>query len=1082
MIGLLQDPRLREYDILAVQEPWRNQDNSEGYNPASSPFHLVEKTSKSTRTALYINKRIPLSAWDEIYKSEDLIVIRIWTKERQAVYIYNVYNPPISHSDQQLPEVLAKLNELLVAHQHQGDSVILGDFNLHHPLWNHISYPRHHYIADDLLEIVSGVEARLATPRGIVTRDCQRGPNRERTTIDLLFSTLETIEGCRIAKELDHGSDHQPVQSIFLLRDKVATPPPVPKRVWKELDTETFLTALDTKVPNLDKRILYTKEDIDRYVQDLQEGLREAVVASVPLRKGSVYDKGFWTTECLVAVKTTRYFRRSYTRQPTLENWNLFVKQRNSKGKVLAKAKRDFYRQRVHEITGKQPWSLYKWAKRRAQGQSTPISLPTLSKDGIKAISVEEKSTLLRQEAFPAPREATLIDIQTARYPTPLDTPDEISNDEIKHASLRTKSDKAAGPDQIPNRVIHILARHRDSLLKTLFQACWDLAYHPIAFHKAVTVFLRKHGKGDYTDPAAYRPIALLSTLGKVLESIVSTRLRDLAETHTLLPDSQYGARPGRSTETALFQIIEKIRAVQSVNLIPSLLALDVQKAFDNVSHERLLHDLQKRRVPTKIIEWIKSFLSNRFTSIRIADFTSEEEEITTGIPQGSPISPILYLFYNADLLDECLDIALSTDPTGFVDDIHILTFSQTIERNCRNLEKVYRKCTKWAQTHGSKFNSEKSELIHFTGKKRLKSKESSINLEGAIIKPSKTIRILGAFLNRGLTAEAHLSTIQKRASSLLLALKSLTQSTWGAPLEGARELYLRAIRPALSYGSIAWFPVLKDPKTLRKTLQSIQGRFLRTITGAYKATATEALEIETYTEPLDLYIERNANLGFTRQSNQGQGKRIKELRQRLEYRTRGRRGRKRQFPPLYHERALQNQKQKGIYLPKRSNVDLDTSKEWKRYQKSLEAYYAIKWRKRWASGTKGRAIARYRPYPMRQALEIYKGRAKPMTSILILLRTEKIGLRAFLHGMKVPAVDNPQCDCGQREETVQHFLLECAQWDRQRQTLGPYRRKTLKEILGSREGSKRATEFVLQTGRLEQFQAVAQQGSDKQP
>jgi hypothetical protein len=75
-----------------------------------------------------------------------------------------------------------------------------------------------------------------------------------------------------------------------------------------------------------------------------------------------------------------------------------------------------------------------------------------------------------------------------------------------------------------------------------------------------------------------------------------------------------------------------------------------------------------------------------------------------------------------------------------------------------------------------------------------------------------------------------------------------------------------------------------------------------------------------------------------------------------------------------------------------------------------------------------------------------------------------------------------PQCDCGQREETVQHFLLECAQWDRQRQTLGPYRRKTLKEILGSREGSKRATEFVLQTGRLEQFQAVAQQGSDKQP
>ena len=977
--------------------------------------------------------------------------------------------------------VLVKLHELLVSQRYQGESIILGDFNLHHPLWNHSNYSYYHYIADDLLEIVSNIGARLATPRGIATRDCQRGSHRERTTIDLLFSTLKTIERCEIAKELDHGSDHQPVQSTFLLKDNITSPQPVQKRIWKELDTETFLTTLDARILNLDRRILYSKEDIDYYIQDLQEGLQRAVEASVPLRKGSVYDKGFWNIDCLVAVKTTRYFRRSFTRQPTVENWNLFVRQRNRKGKILAKAKRDFYRQRVYEITAKQPWNLYKWAKRRTQGQSAPISLPTLSKDGIKAVSTEEKSTLLRQEAFPTPREATISDIQTSKYPISLKIQDEISIDEIKRASLRTKPDKATGQDQIPNRVIHILARQRTSLLKTLFQACWDLSYHPIAFHTAVTVFLRKPGKSDYTNPAAYRPIALLSTLGKVLESVVATRLKDLAETYNLLPDSQYGARPGRSTETALFQITEKIRAIQSFGLIPSLLALDVQKAFDNVSHERLLHDLRKRRIPIKIINWTKSFLSERFTSIRIADFISKAERIATGIPQGSPISPILYLFYNADLLDKCQDISISTDPIGFVDDINILTFSQSIEKNCRNLESVYRKCTNWAQTHGSKFNSEKSELIHFIGKKRYISKENSINLNGTIIKPAKTIKILGAFLDRGLTANAHLKIIQKRASSLLLALKSLTQSTWGASLSTARELYLRAIRPALSYGSIAWFPVLKDSKTLRKTLQAIQGRFLRTITGAYRATATEALEIETYIEPLDLYIERNTNLGYTRQSTQGQEEKIKTLRQRLARRTRGKRGRKRQISTLHYEKILQNQRQKGIYLPKRLNAeDFDTSKEWKRYKKALEAYYAIKWRKRWVLGKKGRTIARYRPYPMRKALEIYKERAKPITSILVLLRTEKIGLRAFLYSMKVPSIENPQCVCGQQEETVRHFLLECTQWDRQREILGSFKNKDLKEILESREGSRRATEFVLQTKRLEQFQAVVQQGGVK--
>ena len=91
-------------------------------------------------------------------------------------------------------------------------------------------------------------------------------------------------------------------------------------------------------------------------------------------------------------------------------------------------------------------------------------------------------------------------------------------------------------------------------------------------------------------------------------------------------------------------------------------------------------------------------------------------------------------------------------DPTGFVDDVNILTFSTSIERNCLNLERVYRKCLAWADTHGSKFNLEKSELIHFIGKRRLENRRyASIDLEGTRIEPSKSIRVLGAFLDRRL-------------------------------------------------------------------------------------------------------------------------------------------------------------------------------------------------------------------------------------------------------------------------------------------------------------------------------------------
>src|SRR6202008_3826887 len=200
----------------------------------------------------------------------------------------------------------------------------------------------------------------------------------------------------------------------------------------------------------------------------------------------------------------------------------------------------------------------------------------------------------------------------------------------------------------------------------------------PRAFHETITVFIPKEGKKNRSKPSSYRPIALLNTLGKALERIVATRLKEISERSNLLPKTQFRARPNRFTETALYLLKDRISTILALGKIPSLLALDVQKVFNNVSHRRLIHNLRKRRVPERIIGWIYSFLSDRSTSIRLQDFESGTEEIDLGIPQGSPISPILYLFYNADLLEECKDVSLSVTPLGFVDDISLLTYSDS--------------------------------------------------------------------------------------------------------------------------------------------------------------------------------------------------------------------------------------------------------------------------------------------------------------------------------------------------------------------------------------------------------------------
>ena len=117
--------------------------------------------------------------------------------------------------------------------------------------------------------------------------------------------------------------------------------------------------------------------------------------------------------------------------------------------------------------------------------------------------------------------------------------------------------------------------------------------------------------------PKAYRPIALLNTISKIMDAVIAKRLSYLVETHHVLPLTHMGGRKHRSTEHALHAITAKINERWNSGKdgqVASLLLLDVTGAFDNVSHKRLLHNLRKRKVDERIVRWIASFLSDRHT------------------------------------------------------------------------------------------------------------------------------------------------------------------------------------------------------------------------------------------------------------------------------------------------------------------------------------------------------------------------------------------------------------------------------------------------------------------------------------
>lgn len=188
------------------------------------------------------------------------------------------------------------------------------------------------------------------------------------------------------------------------------------------------------------------------------------------------------------------------------------------------------------------------------------------------------------------------------------------------------------------------------------------------------------------------------------MESIIAIRLSFATETHNLLPRSHFGGRRGTSPEHALHLIMERIHSAWAAKKVTTILLLDVTGAFDNVSHPRLFHNLRKRHIGGFTLDWIASFLSNCYTTLKLVDDTTGKIKTVIRLPQRSHLSPILYLFYNADLIEACTNPANGIVASGFIDDVAILAVGDLAEENLETLLGAHDEAMNWPNTHGLVF------------------------------------------------------------------------------------------------------------------------------------------------------------------------------------------------------------------------------------------------------------------------------------------------------------------------------------------------------------------------------------------
>lgn len=468
-------------------------------------------------------------------------------------------------------------------------------------------------------------------------------------------------------------------------------------------------------------------------------------------------------------------------------------------------------------------------------------------------------SELLARTFYPDDAESTDQQCHTALREQTAETPTDLPDDDPPFTSAELESvlrnlnpKKAPGPDGLTADICAAAIRCNWELFMAIANKCLSLRYFPKQWKEAHVVILRKPGKEDYTHPKSYRPIGLLSVLGKIVEKLLVGRL----QWHLLptLSSKQYGFMPQRGTEDALYDLVEHIKeGVQSKNIV-LLISLDIEGAFDNAWWPALKHQLAKKRCPKNLYDMVNSYLSNRKIKVNYAR-TAYEKETTKGCVQGSIGGPT---FWNV-ILDSLLRQLEAEEVycQAFADDV-VLVFtgqSNTLEQQAnKTLDMV----VEWGNRNKLNFAAHKTSAMLFT--RKLKYETPNLVMSGVRLNLVEEIKLLGLVIDRRLTFKSHITAQCKKAAEIYKQMACTAKVTWGLNSEIIRTMYVAVVEPIIMYASSVWAPAI-DLEVNRSHLNALQRGFAQKICKSYRTVSlTSALALSGLL-PLDLRIQEAASL-----------------------------------------------------------------------------------------------------------------------------------------------------------------------------------------------------------------------------
>ncbi|PNP37022.1 hypothetical protein TGAMA5MH_11082 [Trichoderma gamsii] len=361
----------------------------------------------------------------------------------------------------------------------------------------------------------------------------------------------------------------------------------------------------------------------------------------------------------------------------------------------------------------------------------------------------------------------------------------EIAEEETREAVLGT-GNTSPGSDGITVALLAAAWPHMAKAVHMLFLSAVRVGYHPRAFRNAEVVMIPKPGKAPHNTAKKWRPISLLSCIGKGLERLLARRVARTAIAFGIIPAQYFGALPKRACTDLVACLIHDIEKALAKDMIAALITLDVSGAFDIVLCKRLIYRLRQQGWPDAFVHWAESFMTGRTVTIRTTEGEILPEiNLSCGTPQGSPISPIIFMLY----LSPLLRLGNEDRRFGYADDVSTLATGTTPASVAQRLQKEINLSLNWGAANMISFDPAKAELILFYRRKE-----------------QDTIRWLGVFLDSKLTLKRHIKVWSLKALQAATFLRSLNKTRKGSPPNAVAQAAKAVVLSTTLFGAEAWY------------------------------------------------------------------------------------------------------------------------------------------------------------------------------------------------------------------------------------------------------------------------------------